>query len=180
MEVKVRNLSEVIVKKIDEQAKEKGLSRNEFLKVELEKILSKEETEKEERYQELVNELAKNLKEYGEVVKKFMEEFIIDPEDAYLFDKGVDETSEQDEVPEQDFGKRNISIRYVPEDVCIRIKELAEKRGISKNEFMNRYLKQLTYLSNAEKMIDTKYESLVNKTLETLEETNRSLDRFYE
>lgn len=181
MDILIRNLSEVLTKKIDEQAKEKGVSREAFLKEELEKIAyKKESTELEGKYQDLVNELSKNLKRYGQIMKDFMDEFILDIEDAYFLDKEIDSIKEiKNEIPDCKLGTGNLTIRYVPEDVFIKISELSEKRGISKNEFMNRYLKQLTY-SDAEKIIDTKYEYLVNKTLGVLEYTNRVLDLFYE
>ncbi len=38
MEIKVRNVDPVVVKKIDEMAKEKGISRQEFLKIQIETL----------------------------------------------------------------------------------------------------------------------------------------------
>lgn len=39
MDIKMRNLDDVAIKKVDELAKQKGMSRNQFLKAYIEKIM---------------------------------------------------------------------------------------------------------------------------------------------
>ena len=63
-------------------------------------------------------------------------------------------------------------IRSVPIEVINRIDELSEQKNISRNEFLNRYLRQLTY-SNYVKLVDEKYNNLIEKTLGILDISNR-------
>lgn len=182
MNIILRELSEVIVKNINYQAKENGMSRNEFLKNYLETLAYKNKSDElKSDYQELINELLETLKWYGKMLNKFVDEFIIDPEDVYFLDKEI-ECIEEKKEKENIFldgltEKKSMTIREIPEEVFIRIGELADERGISKNEFLNRYLRQLTY-SGSEKMVDTEYQYLVKKTLGVLEYTNRIFDVF--
>jgi hypothetical protein len=70
MEIKVRNVDPVAVKKIDEMAKEKGISRQEFLKIQIETLaFFREQTTRERHLENLID---KNI----EMIKKcsyFME-----------------------------------------------------------------------------------------------------------
>ncbi|MCF2132092.1 hypothetical protein L1I79_37590 [Strepomyces sp. STD 3.1] len=70
MEIKVRNVDPVAVKKIDELAKEKGISRQEFLKIQIETLaFFREQTTRERHLENLID---KNI----EMIKKcsyFME-----------------------------------------------------------------------------------------------------------
>lgn len=59
MEIKVRNVNPVAVKKIDEMAKEKGILRQEFLKGQLEMLAFFREQTTRERY--LENLIDKNI-----------------------------------------------------------------------------------------------------------------------
>ena len=63
-------------------------------------------------------------------------------------------------------------IRSIPIEVINRIDELSEQKNISRNEFLNRYLRQLTY-SNYVKLVDEKYNNLIEKTLGILDISNR-------
>ena len=56
MEIKIRNVDPVALKKIDEMAKRKSISRQEFLKAAVEKIAyEKEVTEKEARLEMIIS-----------------------------------------------------------------------------------------------------------------------------
>ncbi|QNK89101.1 hypothetical protein H7992_05090 [Sporosarcina sp. resist] len=67
MDIKVRDVDVVSVKKIDQEAKKKGLSRNEFLKRHLDKF-AQYDVFKEER-----NEFEKLWKENTKVMEEFLE-----------------------------------------------------------------------------------------------------------
>lgn len=86
MEIKIRNLSETTVKELDFQAKKKGLSRQEYLKVYVEKLaMSNLVLETESKYETLVKKILgivelnmKSLKDNTELFNltiKSLEEF---------------------------------------------------------------------------------------------------------
>ena len=70
--------------------------------------------------------------------------------------------------------KSEIKIKNIPIDVVERVSEIANNRGISRNEFLNIYLRQLTY-SNKLKLVDEKYKYMIEKTLGLLNFTDRVL-----
>ncbi|MDE7523264.1 hypothetical protein, partial [Ligilactobacillus salivarius] len=83
--IKVRNVDVVAVKKIDEMAKGKGMSRNEFLKNHIEKLMWTNIYEDERlRLEELfhaslialeqMNEQLNNIEQNTNKVKKFLKE----------------------------------------------------------------------------------------------------------
>lgn len=78
MEVKVRELEETIVKKIDQMAKQKDLSRQEFLKKYIEKIaIEGEETRYERDYKEMLEKVLYVLQENTELMKLMREEMLL-------------------------------------------------------------------------------------------------------
>lgn len=79
MEVKIRNLDVKTVQRIDEIAKQKGLSRQQFLKNYVE-TLSVLDTIKnnEDKYIDLVNQLSFLIKENTNVLSQIRNDFLLD------------------------------------------------------------------------------------------------------
>lgn len=185
MEVKVRNINSNIVNKINELAKKNGISRNEFLCNKLEEIAFKDEiNELDNKYQSLIENLSDITKEHIKILGAFMDEYIIDGEDAYNFNLDVDFDkisddllSSKTELNYYSSEKSEIKIKNIPVDVAERISEIANDRGISRNEFLNIYLRQLTY-STKLKLVDEKYNHMIEKTLGVIGFSNRVLEVF--
>ena len=71
MDIKVRNVDPVAIKKIDELAKEKGISRNEYLKKYISQIAAmKEMKEVENKYSNLVNAVVDRLEQANDVIRE--------------------------------------------------------------------------------------------------------------
>lgn len=178
MEIKIRDIDSHIVDKIDKLAKEKNISRNEFLKQKIDEFaFEKEANELEYNYQKLQKEIVENIRLHTEALCNFTDNFIIDFEDAYILDinykdreKNIPLTNKV--IDYKDSEKSDMLIRSIPIEVINRIDELSEQKNISRNEFLNRYLRQLTY-SNYVKLVDEKYNNLIEKTLGILDISNR-------
>lgn len=83
MEIKVRNLSAITVKRIDELAKKQGLSREAYLRDHLETLACLDKIkESEDRYTILVNKVMKVLEYNSLVLKQFLEENLLDISEA--------------------------------------------------------------------------------------------------
>ena len=180
-ELKIRNIDSNIVKKLNDKSKEKGCSREEFLRTELEKIAFKNEIDsKEEEYKELCNNLIEAINLNTKILGLFMDEYIIDGEDAYnLFinykhKKSILENQlsyiEHRAIDESN--TKDLLIRDVPIYILDRIDEISETRELKRNEFLNIYLSQLTY-SNSLKLVDEKYKYMLEKSLGILDFNNR-------
>ena len=81
MEIKIRNLDVKTIQRIDEVAKEKGLSRQQFLKnyvdtLSVLDIIKDNET----KYVDLVNQLSFLIKENTNVLSQIRTDFILDEE----------------------------------------------------------------------------------------------------
>lgn len=81
MEIKIRNLDVITIQRLDEVAKEKGLSRQQFLKNYIETlsvidIIKDSET----KYVDLVNQLSFLIKENTNVLSQIRTDFILDEE----------------------------------------------------------------------------------------------------
>lgn len=77
--IRVNNISESTLEKIDLMAKENGLSRNEFLKKALENlVVSKGVSELDSRFNELIKKNIGVLDLNTKVLKHFCEESLID------------------------------------------------------------------------------------------------------
>ena len=178
MEIKIIDIDSHIVDKIDKLAKEKNISRNEFLKQKIDEFaFEKEANELEYNYQKLQKEIVENIRLHTEALCNFTDNFIIDFEDAYILDinykdreKNIPLTNKV--IDYKDSEKSDMLIRSIPIEVINRIDELSEQKNISRNEFLNRYLRQLTY-SNYVKLVDEKYNNLIEKTLGILDISNR-------
>lgn len=190
MEIKVRDIDVNTIKKINELSKKNKLSREEFLRTKLDKIAYEEEINfLSEKYNDLMDKLTEIVIAHTKVLGLFLEEFVIDPLDAFDYDletlkEDFEKTSKElsDSKINLDYNLENnaeIRIRNVPLDVLERIKELSEKENISQNEFLNIYLKQLTY-SNSLQLVDEKYNGMIEKTLGLLYFTDRVLAVFNE
>lgn len=200
MDILLRNINANVVKKIDELAKENKVSRGEFLKEELESIAYKKEiNELEERYNSLMETLKELIITHTKIMGVFVEEYLIDPEDAFDYDleeflEEYDLDTFKDEIDdlknkadklsgskiELDYNldeNSEIKIRNVPVDVLARIDEISESRNLSRNEFLNIYLRQLTYSDNL-KLVDEKYDYMIEKTLGILHLTDRIMAIF--
>lgn len=71
MDIKVRNVDPVAIKKIDELAKAKGISRNEYLKKYISQIaVMKEMKEVENKYSNLVNAVVDRLEQANDVIRE--------------------------------------------------------------------------------------------------------------
>ena len=71
MDIKVRNVDPVAIKKIDELAKAKGISRNEYLKKYISQIAAmKEMKEFENKYSNLVNAVVDRLEQANDVIRE--------------------------------------------------------------------------------------------------------------
>lgn len=82
MDIIIRNLDVKSVQKLDDIAKEKGLSRQQFLKnyIETLSVLSVIK-ESETKYVDLVNQLAFLIKENTNVLTQIRTDFILDEEE---------------------------------------------------------------------------------------------------
>lgn len=80
MEIKIRDMDPIIVKKIDELAKKHHMSRNEYLKRHLSKIAIVQELEEtESKYSNLINVLVDKLEQSNDVIENnsvIIEKFI--------------------------------------------------------------------------------------------------------
>ena len=71
MDIKVRNVDPVAIKKIEELAKAKGISRNEYLKKYISQIAAmKEMKEVENKYSNLVNAVVDRLEQANDVIRE--------------------------------------------------------------------------------------------------------------
>ena len=82
MEIKIRNLDAKTIQRLDEVAKGKGLSRQQFLKNYIETlsvidIINDNET----KYVDLVNQLSFLIKENTSVLSQIRTDFILDEEE---------------------------------------------------------------------------------------------------
>lgn len=75
MDIKVRNVDVVAVKKIDEMAKEEGVSRNELLREQIEEIAYKKMKQKEFlHYETLINKYVDSLEKLHQRFSKTEED----------------------------------------------------------------------------------------------------------
>ncbi|MDU6482988.1 MAG: hypothetical protein E6538_13410 [Paeniclostridium sordellii] len=185
MEIKVRYLKKDIVNKIDSLSKEEGYkSRNDFLAKKLEDIaFENEKYQLEKDYLNTMNLLSEVVKNHTNILGSFMDQFVIDAEEAYNID--LNYTDIKSELKKESinlhFGeeKSEIKVRELPSNVVTRIDEISKERNISRNEFLIKYLSQLTY-SNSVKLINEKYDYTIEKVLGLLEFSNRVLTLFHE
>lgn len=80
-EIKVRKLEPIIVKKIDELAKAKGMKREAFLRSHLTSLaITKDLEEVENKYAALVNDMAERLEQANDVIERntILEEKILE------------------------------------------------------------------------------------------------------
>lgn len=197
MDILLRNIDVSIVKKLEALAKENNLSREEFLRLKLDEVAYKKEIDVlEEKYNLLMESLEEIFITHMKIMGIFVEEYLIDPEYAFDYDledflDEYDLDTVEDDIHnlknkpkelsdlqiKQNYNlpqKTEIRIRNVPLDVSERIKELAEIKNISQNEFLNRHLRKLTY-SKTLQSVDDKYSDMIEKTLRLLYYSNKIL-----
>lgn len=187
-EIKIRKVKQNTIYKLNELAKEKGLSREDFLREELEKIAFKNEIDdKEKEYKDLCKSVVEAITLNTKMLGAFMDEYIIDGEDAYNL---VIEYPHKKSLLENKLSyintqsinrskQKDISVKNVPMYVLNIIDEISKARNISKNEFLNIYLRQLTY-SNSLNLVDEKYKYMLEKSLGILDFNNRIFKIFYD
>lgn len=187
-EIKIRNIDSHIVKKLNDKSKEKGCSREEFLREELEKIAFKNEIDdKENEYKELCKNVIEAINLNTKMLGAFMDEYFIDGEEAYNLimnykHKKSELESKLSYINHRDIDEsdtKDLLVRSLPTYVLDRIDEIASKRKIKRNEFLNIYLRQLTY-SNSLKFVDEEYKYMLEKSLGILDFNNRIFQIFYD
>ena len=98
MNLILRDIDSHIVDKIDNLAKQKKISRNEFLKQKVDEFaFEKEANELEYNYQKLQKEIIENIRLHTEAMCHFTNNFIIDLEDAYTLD--IDYKGSEKNIP---------------------------------------------------------------------------------
>ena len=69
MNISIRNIDPVAIKKIDELAKKKGISRNEYLKMYIQQIaIIKDINEMDNKYSNLVDAITDRLEQTNDVI----------------------------------------------------------------------------------------------------------------
>ncbi|RGX06265.1 hypothetical protein [Paraclostridium sordellii] len=185
MDILIRNVNKNISKKIDSLSKEEGYtSRNDFLSKKIEDIaFENEKYQLEKDYLNTMNLLSEVVKNHTNILGSFMDQFVIDAEEAYNIDLSYTDIKSKlkKESINLHFGeeKSEIKIRELPSNVVTRIDEISKERNLSRNEFLIKYLSQLTY-SNSVKLINEKYDYTIEKVLGLLEFSNRVLTLFHE
>ncbi|WP_343349244.1 hypothetical protein [Terrisporobacter petrolearius] len=185
MDVLIRDVNINTVIKIDNLAKKNGASRDKYLCNRLEEIAFENEiNELESNYQSLIENLSDITKEHIKILGAFMDEYVIDSKDAYNVNIDVDFNKKTDDLlslkSELNYcskEKGELRVRNVPIDVLERVLEIANRRGMSISEFGNIYLRQLTYSSKL-KLVDEKYNHMIEKTLGVIGFSNRVLKVF--
>lgn len=75
MDIFLRNIDENVIRKIDDMAAKKGVSRNEFLRTQIEYIaLAPELISKDEKYERLVREVKESLDQNTRLIKMLVED----------------------------------------------------------------------------------------------------------
>ena len=75
MEIIIRNIDKAIVDRIDDMAKQKGQSRNKFLKEQIQQMaLYQEIFQKEDQYRRLVEKIGYIIKQNTEVLNELMDD----------------------------------------------------------------------------------------------------------
>ena len=83
-EIKVRNVPREVVTKLDRKAKEKGMSREEFLREQLSLISLDDEIKKlQDREAMMMNKLSKIIELNTKVISRFMKENCISYEEVF-------------------------------------------------------------------------------------------------
>lgn len=182
MDILIRNINSNSIQKIDKMAKELKVSRSEFLADKIEEFAFKNEiNELEIKYQFLVEKLIETMKEHINIIGSFMNEYLIDGEDVYNIYKFSEIVNEinctKTDLDYYETKTSNLKINKVPIDVFDRINEISKEKKLSTNDFLNLYLRQLTY-SNKLKLVDEKYKYSIEKTLGILDFSNRILQVF--
>ncbi|MEF9991287.1 MAG: hypothetical protein RR835_02225 [Peptostreptococcaceae bacterium] len=185
MELKVRYLKADIVNKIDNLYKQEGYkSRNEFLVKKIEEIAYENEAiQLETDYENLMNSLIEATKNTTQVLSSFIDHYVIDVEEAYSLNinntniKNSIQSKATDLNVKEDTSR--LSIKKVPVNLINRIDEICKERDITRDDFLVKYLNQLTYSSSL-KLVNEKYEYMAEKVLGVLDFSNRILSLFYE
>lgn len=185
MEIKVRYLKEDIVNKIDSLAKQEGYkSRNEFLAKKIEDIaFENEKNQLEKEYLNTMSLLTNVIENHTKVLGSFIDQFVIDAEEAYNINLNYNDIKHKfkKDSPSLHIGEgtSEVKVRELPINVVTRIDEICKERGLSRNDFLIRYLSQLTYSSSV-KLVNEKYEYTIEKVLGLLDFSNRVLALFHE
>lgn len=185
MDILIRNVNKNVSNKLDILYKQNGYkSRNDFLAKKIEDIsFENEKVQLEKDYLNVMNLLTEVIKNHTSILGSFMDHFVIDAEEAYNIDLNYNSIKSKlkKESVNLHIGedKSEIKVRELPINVITRIDEISKERNISRNDFLIKYLSQLTY-SNSVKLINEKYEYTIEKVLGLLDFSDRVLALFYE
>lgn len=185
MDILIRNVNKNVSNKLDILYKQNGYkSRNDFLAKKIEDIAFEgEKVQLEKDYLNVMNLITEVIKNHTSILGSFMDQFVIDAEEAYNIDLNYNNIKNNLKVKsinlhmEEDTSK--LILKKVPINIITRIDEICEERNINQNEFLIRYLGQLTY-SNTVKLVNEKYEYTIEKILGLLDFSNRVLTLFHE
>lgn len=181
MEIKIRNINEPTVNKIDQLAKElygnKKGSRGKFLKTKLEEIAFKEERNQLElQYQSLLNHLIEVMQMHSNIMSEIIKEFDIDIDKFYSYENRClpldDSISIKDSSNDTQSTTKDILIRDMDRNLIDIIDKISSKKGLSRSEYINMYLNQIIY-SDSLKIIDEKYDYLIEQTLGIIDFSNK-------
>ena len=185
MEIKIRYLKEDIINKIDSLAKQEGYkSRNEFLAKKIEDIaFQNEKNQLEKEYLNIMNLLTEVIKNHTNILGSFMDQFVIDAEEACNINLNYNDIKNNLKKESINLHIKEetseIKVRNLPINVITRIDEMSKERNTSRNDFLIKYLSQLTYSSSV-KLVNEKYEYTIEKVLGLLDFSNRVLALFHE
>lgn len=185
MDILIRNVNKNVSNKLDILYKQNGYkSRNDFLVKKIEDIsFENEKVQLEKDYLNIMSLLTEAIENHTKTLGSFMDHFVIDAEEAYNIDLNYNSIKSKlkKESVNLHIGedKSEIKVRELPINVITRIDEISKERNISRNDFLIKYLSQLTY-SNSVKLINEKYEYTIEKVLGLLDFSDRVLALFYE
>ncbi|MDB8790417.1 hypothetical protein PN398_06770 [Romboutsia sp. 1001216sp1] len=185
MNILIRNVDKHISNKIDNLSKQEGYkSRNKFLAKKIEDIaFQNEKNQLEKEYLNVMNLLTEAIKNHTNILGSFMDQFVIDAEEAYNINLNYNDI--KNKLKKESINLHleeetsEIKVRGLPINVITRIDEMSKERNISRNDFLIKYLSQLTYSSSV-KLVNEKYEYTIEKVLGLLDFSNRVLALFHE
>lgn len=73
----------------------------------------------------------------------------------------------------------DLKVRNLPDDVILRLNYLAEKKGVSREEYIRTYLQTLAVTGELKSMED-KYQTMISKIVGIMQNTNIQLEMMNE
>lgn len=184
MEIKIRNINELTVNKIDQLAKElygnKKGARGKFLNDKLEELAFKEERNQLEiQYQSLLNYLIEVIQIHSNIMGAFIKEFNIDTEQVYSHENNCLPLDSSIPIKysfnDSKSNTKDILLRNMDSNLIDVIDRIASEKGLNRSEYINMYLNQILY-SNSLKQIDKKYDYVIEQTLGIINFSNKMFE----